>query len=279
VLELPIGGPALEPFTLVYQYNTLLHRHPIVNGYSGYGYGLQDFLGGPAAPLFEPDAMAGVLLGLRMIGVRYLLVHRAAFSDRPDYGWRDPNRLVDAIDTAAGPGREGRRFHDVVAWTLDEPPSQLPIDETLLKPLPPSAFTATASAMPDRLRYAFDGNIDTKWLSAAPQAGGEWIRLSFARDVDVRRLVVLTSRDGVGDYPRGLTVESETADGSRMTLYSGSLLPLLIKGLAGTRAGAPAVLDLPSNLTRVLWLRQTGRTRTWQWAIHELEIYERRQAG
>jgi hypothetical protein len=29
----------------------------------------------------------------------------------------------------------------------------------------------------------------------------------------------------------------------------------------------------------VLWLRQTGRTRTWQWAIHELEIYERRQAG
>jgi hypothetical protein len=279
VLELPIGGPALEPFTLVYQYNTLLHRHPIVNGYSGYGYGLQDFLGGPGSPLNEPDAMAGVLLGLRMIGVRYLLVHRSAFSNRPDYGWPDPNRLVDAIDTAAGPGREGRRFNDVIAWTLGEPPSQLPIDETSLKPLPPSAFTATASAMPDRLWCAFDGNIDTKWLSAAPQAGGEWIRLSFAREVDVRRLVVLTSRNGVGDYPRGLTVESETADGSRMTLYSGPFLPRLIKGLAGTGAGAPAVLDLPSNLTRVLWLRQTGRTRTWQWAIHELEIHERRQAG
>jgi hypothetical protein len=118
-----------------------------------------------------------------------------------------------------------------------------------------------------------------KWLSAAPQAGGEWIRLSFARDVDIRRLVVLTSRNGVGDYPRGLTVESETADGSRTTLSSGPFLPRLIKGLAGTRAGAPAVLDLPSNLTRVLWLRQTGRTHTWQWAIHELEIYERRKAG
>jgi hypothetical protein len=64
-----------------------------------------------------------------------------------------------------------------------------------------------------------------------------------------------------------------------MTLSSGPFLPRLIKGLAGTRAGAPAVLDLPSNLTRVLWLRQTGRTHTWQWAIHELEIYERRKAG
>jgi len=279
VLELPIGGPALEPFTLVYQYNTLLHGHPIVNGYSGYGYGLQDFLGGPAAPLFEPDAIADLLLGLRGIGVRYLLVHRAAFSDRPDYGWPDPNRLVEVIDAAAGEARQGRRFGDIIAWTLGEPPSQLPIDETSLKPVPPSAFTATASAMPDRLGYAFDGNIDTKWLSAAPQAGGEWICLSFARDVDVRRLVVLTSRDGVGDYPRGLTVESETADGSRMTLSSGPFLPRLIKGLAGTRAGAPAVLDLPSNITRLLWLRQTGRTRTWQWAIHELEIYERRTAG
>ncbi len=29
----------------------------------------------------------------------------------------------------------------------------------------------TASMMPDRLRYAFDGDIRTKWLSAAPQAG------------------------------------------------------------------------------------------------------------
>jgi hypothetical protein len=279
VLELPIGGPALEPFTLVYQYNTLLHRHSIVNGYSGYGYGLQDFLGGPAAPLLEPDAMAGLLAGLRGIGVRYLLVHRSTFSSRPDYGWPDPNRLVDAIDAAAGPGREGRRFNDVIAWTLGEAPLHLPIDEASLTPMPPSSFTATASAMPDRLRYAFDGNVNTKWLSAAPQAGGEWIRLSFARDVDVRRLVVLTSAYGVGDYPRGLTVESESADGSRMTLYSGSFLPLLIRGLAGGRAGSPAVLDLPSNLTRVLWLRQTGRTRTWQWAIHDLDIYERRQPG
>ena len=31
--------------------------------------------------------------------------------------------------------------------------------------------------------------------------------------MDVGRLVVLTSPFGVGDYPRGLVVESEAADG------------------------------------------------------------------
>jgi len=277
VLELPIGGPALEPFTLGYQYNTLLHRHPIVNGYSGYGYGLQDFLGGPATPLNEPGAMAGVLLGLRAIGVRYVLVHRSTFADSPAYGWPDPNRLVDVIDATAGEGREGRRFNDVIAWDLGQPSVRTPVDEEGLVRIPASDFSATASAMPDRLRYAFDGDINTTWRSAAPQAGDEWIRLSFPHDVDVGRLVFRTLRNGVGDYPRTLTVESETADGSRMTLFSGSVVPLLMAGLAGGRPGAPAVLDLPSNLTRALWLRQTGRTRTWQWAIHELDVLARRR--
>ena len=79
VLELPIVGPAFEPFTLAYQYNTLLHGHPIVNGYSGYGYGLQDFLGGPGSPLADPDALPGLLDGLRAIGVRYIVLHQPLY--------------------------------------------------------------------------------------------------------------------------------------------------------------------------------------------------------
>ena len=98
------------------------------------------------------------------------------------------------------------------------------------------------------------------------------MKLSFAEDVDIGRLVVLTSPFGVGDYPRGLVVESEAADGGRMTLYEGSFLPALIGGLATGGRGAPAVLDLPSNRSRALWIRQTGRSARWQWAIHELRV-------
>ena len=215
--------------------------------------------------------------GLRSIGVRYVVVHQSLFSDRPEFGWSDPKDLVEAIDRATG--ARGRQFNDSVAWLLETPRPRLPVDEAALEPVSIGGSMATASAMAGRLRYAFDGNIDTKWLTAAPQTGEEWVKLSFAEDMDIRRLVVLTSPFGVGDYPRGLVVESEAADGGRMTLYEGSFLPALIGGLATGARGAPAVLDLPSNRSRALWIRQTGRSERWQWAIHELQVFRRRPSS
>ena len=273
VLELPIAGPAFEPFTTAYQYNTLLHGHPIVNGYSGYGYGLQDFLGGPGSPLGDPDALRGVLDGLQAIGVRYVVLHQQEFVRRPELGWPEPKALVESIDRAAGV--PGAPFNDAVGWLLDPARPPLPVDESALERVMIRESQVTASAMPDRLRYAFDGDIDTKWLSAAPQAGGEWMRVAFDAELDAGRLVVLTSRFGVGDYPRGLVVESEAADGTRLSLFSGSFLPSLIGGLATGSASAPAVVDLPSNRSRALWIRQTGRSARWQWAVHELRVYRR----
>ncbi len=277
VLELPIAGPGLAPFTLEYQFNTLLHRHPIVNGYTGYGYGLQDFLGGPGSPLRDGASLAGALVGLRSIGVQYVLVHRAGYLEWPDAGWPDPSALVDVLEDSPGTTGPGRHFNEVVAYALAPPPARTAVDEGALARLPAPALAPAASEMPERLRYAFDGRLETKWLTGRPQAGGEWIRLSFARETDVARLVVLTPPVGVGDYPRGLEIESESGDGSRITLYAGPFVPFLIRGLAGPLAGAPAVIDLPSNGSRAVWIRQTGRSPTWQWAIHELQVYERRR--
>jgi len=273
VLELPIAGPAFEPFTTAYQYNTLLHGHPIVNGYSGYGYGLQDFLGGPGSPLGDPDALRGVLDGLQAIGVRYVVLHQQEFVRRPELGWPEPKAFVELIDRAAG--APGAPFNDAVGWLLDPARPPLPVDESALERVTIRESQVTASAMPDRLRYAFDGDIDTKWLSAAPQAGGEWMRVAFDAELDAGRLVILTNRFGVGDYPRSLVVESEAADGARLPLFSGSFLPSLIGGLATGSASAPAVVDLPSNRSRALWIRQTGRSARWQWAVHELQVYRR----
>ena len=277
LLEIPIAGPDLSPFTLVYQYNTLFHRHPVINGYSGYGYALQDFLGGPGSPIGDPDAIPGLLTALREIGVHYVVLHPSEFSGRHMLGFPDPGPLVDAINRAAGGPESGTRFYDAIAWRFPPAPARLPVDEAVLSPVDLAQASVTSSAMPDRLRFAFDGNLDTKWLSAAPQGGAEWIRVDFGREIDVGRVVILTSRGGVGDYPRGLVIESETiSDGSRLTLFSGSFLPALVRGLGSGAAGAPAVLDLPSNRTRRLRLRQTGRSDRWQWAVHELQVFSRR---
>ena len=179
VLELPIAGPRLEPFTLVYQYNTLLHGRPIVNGYSGYGYGLQDFLGGPGSPLRDPEALPGMLEGLRAIGVRYVVLHQSMFVDRPDLGWPDPKDLVDVIDRAAG--AIGRQFNDAVAWRLDAARPRMPVDEAALAGVRRATDGGRiGDAGPPALRRS-TATSRTKWRSAAPQEGTEWVRLAFAR--------------------------------------------------------------------------------------------------
>src|SRR5581483_6621507 len=48
----------LQPFTLYYQFSTLFHHHPIVNGYTGWSSPLQEFLGGAANPSQEPGRVA-----------------------------------------------------------------------------------------------------------------------------------------------------------------------------------------------------------------------------
>ena len=102
------------------------------------------------------------------------------------------------------------------------------------------------------------------------------MRLAFDRDVDVGRLVFTTPLFGIGNHPRDLRVESEAADGSGVVLHSGSVMPYLIGSLANGRKGTPIVLDLPPNRTRVLWLRQNGRTTSWYWTVPELTLSERR---
>ncbi len=276
LIELPISGPGLAPFTLGYQYNTLRHGHPVVNGYSGYGYGLQDFLGGPGSPLREPASVAGALAGLRDIGVRHVVLHRETYEASPEFARFDLDGLVDAVESSGVVAGPARRFNDALAWSLAPAAARPPADESALVRIPVQDMAVSASHLPERLGAAFDGRLDTRWHTGRPQEGGEWVRLSFPREIDAGRLVILTPPGGVGDVPRDLEIASEAGDGSRITLYAGSFTPFLIRGLAGPAPGSPAVIDLPSNLSRSLWIRQTGRSARWQWAAYELQAFERR---
>ena len=87
MLELPIGG---TPTRVRYLGATLIHRHPIVNGYSGYGSLLQDFVGIPFADL---DRLDEALTMARGLGIRWLAVHPPDFGrDRADGRGRWPAR-------------------------------------------------------------------------------------------------------------------------------------------------------------------------------------------
>ena len=83
VLELPMEGRhenLQAHHTLRYQYRTLEHGHPLVNGFSGYSSLLVDFL--PVAPMWDRAVTGDLLRGLRLIGVRYVIVHEQLYVDQ-----------------------------------------------------------------------------------------------------------------------------------------------------------------------------------------------------
>ena len=271
-IELPILEWSIEP-TLTYQYATLFHAHPIVNGYSGYGSPLQEFLGGAASPLNDLDRMADALALLRAVGVRYVLVHPGDYAD--------PNQAAETVAAIRAQPKlapEAFRSDAVVAFRLSDdaapadPDSSATLGGTRLRA---TEFHADASDAADRLPLAFDGDGDTRWLTGRAQNGDEWIRISFERTRDVSAIALQTAARSFGDYPRELLIESGGDDGARSVLYQGAMLVPYGRTLAQGGPQPTLVIRLPANHSRTLTIKQTGHTRRWFWSIHELEIFER----
>ena len=271
-IELPILEWSIAP-TLTYQYATLLHGHPIVNGYSGYGSPLQEFLGGAASPLNDLDRMSDALDLLRAVGVHYVLVHPRDFADTALGAGTAAAILALPADAS-----EGFRSDDVVAFRLRDagaPAGERASSAPAGTRLAPVDFHADASDAADRLLLAFDRDADTRWLTGRPQNGDEWIALRFDRARDVSRIELQTAARSFGDYPRELVIESTGEDGATAVLSSGPMLVPYGRALA-TGGPLPVIgITLPSNRTRTLTIRQTGRTRRWFWAVHELAVFAR----
>jgi hypothetical protein len=268
-IELPIREWAIDP-TLTYQYATLFHGHPIVNGYSGYGSPLQEFLGGAASPLNELEHMGEALEALRAVGVQYVLIHPA------DY----PEAAVGVDTLAAIRGQsklatEAFRSEAVIGFRLQNPTAASPIPPAPGHRLQVTDFHADASDATDRLALAFDGDVDTRWLTGHAQTGDEWITIGFDRSRDVSAIELRTAARSFGDYPRALLIESADENGVRSVLYRASILVPFIRTLAQGGPEPSLVLSLPGNRTRTLTVRQTGRAHRWFWSIHEMAIYER----
>ena len=271
-IELPILAWSIAP-TLTYQYATLSHGHPIMNGYSGYGSPLQEFLGGAASPLNDLDRIGDALGLLRAVGVRYVLVHPRDYADASLGAG-----TVAAIRARSNFASEEFRSEDVVAFQLrgaEAPVEASAPDGPADTRLRPADFHADASDAAQRLPLAFDDNGDTRWLSGRRQTGDEWISLQFDRPRDVSRIELQTAPRSFGDYPRELLVESTGEDGTMSVLYRGPMLVPFGRALATGRPLPALVVNLPSHRTRTLTIRQTGRTRSWFWSVHELGIFVR----
>jgi hypothetical protein len=266
MLELPVGGTAISVRHL---YQTLVHRNRTVNGYSGYGSPLQDFIGGP--PFGELERLDDALTMARTLGIRWLMVHPPLYRD-PEQGealvrgLRSARAHVARLETLAGVA---------VAELRSLQPSPPRLDPTWQE-LPPAEFTLAASHNVERLPLLVDGDRATRWLTGVRQQGGEWVEIRFTAPRDVARVRLEMDRRSQGDYPRGLAVEVSLDGEAWTTLFGGGILPLLGPSFA-TRPAWPAIdIALPPNEARLVRLRTLGQTRVWFWSIHELRVWQRR---
>ena len=266
VMELPIGRLDGNYRAFVYQYNTLVHRHPIVNGWTGYSTELQQFLGSDASPFRDPDRIGDALDLLRGLGVRYVLIHPDDFEPRENAA-----PILGALVAHASQGIAMRRFGPAIAFTLPAapPPPIVPPLNTVDR----HSVHVTASHSSDRIPLLFDGNIDSRWTTGSPQDGSEWIALRFDRTVDVRRLRFAVQPRNFRDYPRVLAIDAMDGAGP-VPLFRGSVLMAFGRGLLVGPMRVPIDITLPSHPTRDLRIAQTGRSRgIWWWSIDELTIW------
>jgi hypothetical protein len=264
MIELPMGGP--DP-AVRYQLRTLLHGHPIVNGYSGYGSALNDFLSGP--PSTEIDGRGDFLAACRALGLRYLVVHGQNYRDAGV-----ARRVGDDLRAAGDHIARATALGPVTIVEL-RPPAATGLPRPAGPEIPSSTFRLSASHNAGGLAAAVDGRNATRWLSGSPQDGSEWIEVAFDRPRRPAFIRLAMDRRSFGDYPRRLEVEG-SADGRTFTrLSAGSPIAPLALSLIEQPVAPRIDLVLPPADARVLRLRQTGRTpRQWYWSVHEIRVWE-----
>ncbi|MBE3096275.1 MAG: hypothetical protein IMZ44_03980 [Planctomycetes bacterium] len=271
LLTLPVGAAGTTEATLGQQYATLIHRHPLINGFSGYQSPIAGFIEGPyAQPFLTLENLPATLDFLRAIGARYILLSEADYLDGAL-----ARATFDAFSALSDQFVLRSRLGAVWVFTLKSAAPPPAPDARALAMVPPAAFRATASHEPARLPLAFDGDVESRWLSGQPQSGNEWISLTFERPRDIAIVRLVVGRRSFFDYPRELVVESSEGGTVFRETYRGTILKELWLGLLRSPAFPAADITLPRNRTVILRLRQTGHARTPYWSIHELTIFER----
>jgi hypothetical protein len=256
--------------TTLFQLYALDHRHPIVNGYSGWGTQLQEMLGSRIGPLHEPGHMAQVVRGLRRAGIRYILLHQATFVE-PEMA----RQIVDELQAVTDQIAEAHVWPGTWAWRLKDidPRPPAPAGLTLIDR---RALVASASHQAPRLPLIFDGNLDTRWMTGERQNGGEWVAVRLPQPADVRRLEIVGGGRTILDYPQRLRIDSIDPAGASQSLFDDGVVDLYVEAVALNDLHPSITLDLPRNRSVTLRLQQTGRGASW-WSIHELKIWEQKE--
>ncbi len=275
----PAGGVLQLPFSdttsrtvlidLAYQWAALAHRHPIVNGYSGYGSPLARFLGGQGSPLREPARAAEWLRLMRTIGVRYVVArNQPPYRETPGH----PSRALAAMRAATDEIESEERVGGASVFTL-----------RAWTPAPPRAervavareeLTLRVSRAPERLAYLVDGDRGSRWLTPPPQTGQDWIEVMLREPRPVGGLVLDLESRSLGEYPRELTVGVIEPTGSKEIVYRGGAVVPLGRSLVENPAQPSIRIDWEPRVASRIRIESGGEAPCCGLSVHELHLLE-----
>jgi hypothetical protein len=266
VLHLPINTNSFQE--LNYQYATLFHGHPIVNGLSGWSTPLLELLRQPWTPLYDYARFAATVRMFRSLGVRYVVVHST------DYNVTQlaDGELTRTLEGLRGSGqiRSERPLLDAYGFDLEPWPA---VDaHASVVPIPAAEFSVDVSQQIERAGFLVDGDNDSRWMG--PQDGSSWIAARFRQPRDIARIELQLAERSLMDYPRELQIDSEDLQGHVRTLYRSSPYPEYLAGFLRDRSYPAISIDLPRNDTTVLRVREVATYYNW-WSVHELRFWRR----
>jgi hypothetical protein len=267
VLHLPIVTTQFQE--LNYQYATLFHHHPLVNGFTGWDSPLQQLLRHPRGPLYDYARYSATVALLRSLGVRYVVVHPGDYNVTQLADGELPH-TVEGL-RASGQIRREKRLLDVYAFELAPFPMSANAPAGL-QPMPNDAFHVDVSEQHGRAALLVDGDNDSRWIGQ--QDGSSVITARFDRPHDVARVELQLAQRSLMDFPRELEIDAEDPSGRARSLYRASPYPEFLAGFLRDRLYPSIRIDLPANDTIVLRVRELAVYDTW-WSVHELRLWSR----
>jgi hypothetical protein len=266
VLHLPLMTAQFQE--LHYQYATLFHGHPMINGFTGWASPLQELMRHPRSPIYDYDRYPATVAMLRSLGVRYVFVHPGDYNitQLANGELRETVNGFRRSEQLAGE----KRLLDVYAFEL----APFPRTETSgsLTPIPAGQFHVDVSQQKGRAQFLIDGDNDSRWIGN--QDGSSVITAQFAAPHDVARVELQMAQRSLMEYPRDLQIDAEDPDGRSRTMYRASPYPEFFAGFLRDRSYPSIRIDLPRNETVALRLREVASYDSW-WSVHELRFWQR----
>jgi len=244
-------------------YFSTLHWKRLVNGYSGWFPPLYTEVCRRSAQL----PLDQLIKDFRTLGVDYVLFH---FDELRERDWPD---LSDRLLSLGDDIKLARQFgYDYVFEVLPKPPD--PVQEpslAVLKKIPRTGWTASASVGDDRAKLAIDGSRETRWDSG-PQNPGDTFEIDLGKPTVSSCVSLIFGPSGL-DFPRGyrLEVSSDKLHWTEAARAEQTIVPIL-------RFAKPKELALnifyPRRETRYIRVTNLGTDHKFYWSIYEAEIYE-----